>query len=299
MSNQYDDTNLPQIGDENNVAVEHFKPVNNLDVIIKSEIDIQISSAKAYPRSLKNFKTKALSMATLDMQTAEMCFYTLPRGGKTIEGPSVRLAEIINSAWQNIRSAARIIGNDRKTITAQAICHDLENNVSITIEVKRRITDKNGKTYTEDMQVVTGNAACSIALRNAIFKVIPMAYTKEIYEQVKRVAAGDVSTLADRRIKALKHFKDMGVGYDRIYSVLGVQSDVDIDQDGLLKLIGLANALRDGDTTLEEAFPKLPDAKSETQIKGENAVKDTVNKIKDAKTNGNGGSGNDRKEYRK
>ena len=295
---QYNE-DLPTFGEEgSNMAVEHFRPTNNLDVIIKSEIDIQITTAKAYPRSLKAFKAKALAMATLDMQTAEMCFYTLPRGGKTIEGPSVRLAEIVSSAWCNIRSAARIIGNDRKTITAQAICHDLENNVSITIEVKRRITDKFGKTYNEDMQVVTGNAASSIALRNAIFKVIPMAYTKEIYEQVKKVAAGDLATLEDRRVKALKHFKDMGVGYDRIYSVLGVNSDLDIDQDGLLKLIGLANALRDGDTTLEEAFPKISTDKTDTQAKSETALKDTVNKINEAKTNGGTGNGN-RKEYRK
>jgi hypothetical protein len=294
MSN-YNDSDLPTFDDNNTVAVEHFKPVNNLDVIIKSEIDIQISTAKAYPRSLKAFKSKALSMATLDMQTAEMCFYTLPRGGKTIEGPSVRLAEIVLASWQNIRAAARIIGNDRKTITAQAICHDLENNVSITIEVKRRITDKNGRTYNEDMQVVTGNAACAIALRNSIFKVIPMAYTKELYDQIKKVAAGDVATLEERRIKALKHFKDMGVGYDRIYAVLGVQSDVDIDQDGLLKLIGLANALRDGDTTLEEAFPKLTAEKTETQVKSETALKDTMNKINEVK---NGGAVNPGKAYR-
>lgn len=295
MSN---DSDLPTFNEGDNMAVEHYKPVSNLDVIIKSEIDIQISSAKAYPRSLKSFKSKALSMATLDTQTAEMCFYTLPRGGKTIEGPSVRLAEIVLASWQNIRAAARIIGNDRKTITAQAICHDLENNVSITIEVKRRITDKYGKTYTEDMQVVTGNAACSIALRNAIFKVIPMAYTQELYKQIKKVAAGDIATLGDRRTAALKHFKDMGVGYDRIYAVLNVQSDVDIDQDGLLKLIGLANALRDGDTTLEEAFPKLATEKTETQVKSDNALKDTMKKIDDAKTNGGTGNGN-RKEYRK
>lgn len=294
MSN-YNDSDLPTFDDNNTVAVEHFKPINNLDVIIKSEIDIQISTAKAYPRSLKQFKTRALSMATLDMQTAEMCFYTLPRGGKTIEGPSVRLAEIVLASWQNIRAAARIIGNDRKTITAQAICHDLENNVSITIEVKRRITDKYGKTYNEDMQVVTGNAACAIALRNSIFKVIPMAYTKELYDQIKKVAAGDVATLEERRVKALKHFKDMGVGYDRIYAVLGVQSDVDIDQDGLLKLIGLANALRDGDTTLEEAFPKITSEKTETQVKSETALKDTMAKINDAK---NGGSGTTGKAYR-
>lgn len=267
---------------------------NMLNDIIKAEIDIQISTAKTYPRSIAHFKQKALSMATLDQETAVSCFYALPRAGKTVEGPSIRLAEIVISAWGNLRASANVIANDRKTITARAICHDLESNTAIAIEVKRKITDKNGRTYSEDMQVVTGNAACKIALRNAVFSVIPMAYTKEIYDKVRLVAAGDVATLGQRRMDALKHFKSMGVTYDRIYAVLGVKSDEDIDQEKFLTLLGIANAIKDGDTTLEEAFPKIVE-KTETQTKSETALKDTMNKINEAK---NGGTNTTGKAYR-
>lgn len=268
---------------------------NMLNDIIKAEIDIQISTAKTYPRSIAHFKQKALSMATLDQETAVSCFYALPRAGKTVEGPSIRLAEIVISAWGNLRASANVIANDRKTITARAICHDLESNTAIAIEVKRKITDKSGRTYSEDMQVVTGNAACKIALRNAVFSVIPMAYTKEIYDKVRLVAAGDVATLGQRRMDALKHFKSMGVGYDRIYSVLGVKSDEDIDQEKFLTLLGIANAIKDGDTTLEEAFPKLVE-KSETELKANDALKNTMNQIDKAKSNG--GSVANGKAYR-
>ena len=75
-------------------------------------------------------------------------------------------------------------------ITAQAICHDLETNLAVSKEVKRRITNKYGKTYSEDMQVVTGNAASSIAFRNAVLAVIPKAVTKRIINEVKKVALG-------------------------------------------------------------------------------------------------------------
>ena len=267
---------------------------NMLNEILKAEIDIQISTAKQYPRSIAAFKQKALSMATLDIETATACFYALPRAGKVVEGPSIRLAEIVISAWGNLRAAANVINNDRKTITARAYCHDLESNTAIAIEVKRKITDKNGKTYTEDMQVVTGNAACKIALRNAVFSVIPMAYTKEIYDNVRKVAAGDQATLTERREKALKHFKDMGIGYDRIYSVLDVTSDEDINQEKFLTLLGIANAIKDGDTTLEEAFPKLT-LVTETQLKSNDALKNTVEEIAKAKQGGSVTSG---KAYR-
>jgi hypothetical protein len=268
-----------------------------LNEIMRVEIDTAISTAKRFPRNLTEFKRKALSMATLDQETAESCFYTLPRAGKVIEGPSIRLAEIITSAWGNLRVYANVIANDRKTITARAYCHDLENNVAIGIENKRRITDKHGKTFTDDMQVVTGNAACKIALRNAVFSVIPMAYTKDIYLQVKKVAAGDINTLSERRSNALKHFKDLGVGYDRIYAVLGVKSDEDIDQEKLLILIGVANAVKDGDTTLEDAFPKLTPV-TETQSKSNDALKNTVEEIAKAKNGGSTTSGKAYRSYR-
>ena len=48
-------------------------------------------------------------MATIDAEVAGSCFYKLSRGGKTIEGPSVRLAEIVASAWGNLKFGARII----------------------------------------------------------------------------------------------------------------------------------------------------------------------------------------------
>ena len=62
--------------------------------VARAEIDTQIATARAYPRSLKRFRETATTMATLDEKTAASCFYALPRGGKSIMGPSARLAEI-------------------------------------------------------------------------------------------------------------------------------------------------------------------------------------------------------------
>jgi hypothetical protein len=268
---------------DKNTETSVVKDVNMIGEILKAEIDMQITTAKMYPRSLRTFKQKALSMATLDVETAEACFYALPRSGKTVEGPSIRLAEICISAWGNLRASANVIANDRKTITARAYCHDLETNTAIAIEVKRRITDKLGRTYSEDMQVVTGNAACKIALRNAVFSVIPMAYTKDIYEEVRKVAAGDEKDLATRRTAALKYFQSLGITFDRIYAVLGVKSEEDIDLEMFLTLKGIANAIKDGDTTADEAFPKIEE-KTDAQVKAESALKTTVETIK---ANGN------------
>lgn len=225
-----------------------------LEAMERAQTDVQIATAKRYPRTLSMVKKAMMEFATLDEETAASCFYTLPRQGKNIQGPSARMAEIALSCFQNMRAGSRIIANDGKTITAQGVCHDLQNNVSVSVEVKRRITDKNGKTYSEDMQVVTGNAACSIALRNAAFKVVPAALIKPIYEAAKRVAVGDAKTLSDRRIRCVEAFGKMGVSKEKLLARMEKKSVDDITLDDLEVLIGLHTAIKDGDTSIDEAF---------------------------------------------
>jgi hypothetical protein len=229
---------------------------SSLGEIIKAEIDTQISTAKAYPRSLKVFQDKAISMATLTIEIAESCTYALSRAGKSITGPSVRLAEIAVSNYGNIRAGARVISNDGKTITAQGLCHDLETNYAVTVEVKRRITDKNGKTFSEDMQVVTGNAAAAIAFRNAVFKVVPGALVHPIWEAAKKVAKGSAETLVDRRTKAVKYFNDLGVKNDQICESLGIKKVEDVDLDKLEILTGMRSAYINGEATIKDMFEK-------------------------------------------
>lgn len=225
-----------------------------LELIQRAEIDMQITTAKKYPRDLARVKKRMLEFATLDEETAESCFYTLPRDGKAIQGPSVRLAEIAVACYGNIRAASRIIENDGKAITSQGACHDLENNTLISVEVKRRITDKYGKTYKDDMQIVTGNAANSIAFRNAVFKVVPGALIKPVYEAAKAVAVGDATTLSTKRDKIVKRLNAMQVDTPRILEKLGKSSVENIGLEDLEILIGLGTAIKDGDTTVDEAF---------------------------------------------
>lgn len=239
--------------------------------IVQAEVDTQISTAKRYPRNLTMFKRNALSMATIDEDTAATCFYVLPRAGKKIEGPSIRLAEICASAWGNMRSGARIIDDDGKVVTAQGFAWDIQTNSAYSVEVRRRVTDKNGKRFTDDMVIVTCNAAASIALRNAIFKVIPMAYVREIWQEARKVAVGDAKTLDAKRTGMLAYFSKMGVDEKKILGVLEAKSVDDIDLDGLVTLKGLATAIKDGDTTIEEAF--AGPAKSSLQEKIEAATK--------------------------
>lgn len=235
------------------------KQAEMLQAINRAEVDIQIATAKQYPRDINASLNKIATYAMMDRETAEDCFYVLRRkdadgNPSVIEGLSVRMAEIIAGAWGNLRVQTRIIGNDGRMITAQAICHDLETNFAVSKEVKRRITTKSGKTYSEDMQVVTGNAAASIAFRNAVLAVIPKAITKRVINEVKQVALGQAIDVETARKNCLANFAKAGVNESMICQYLGIKSIAEIDKERLFELRATWNAIREGTTTVQETF---------------------------------------------
>ena len=230
-----------------------------IESLERAQVDVQIATARRYPRVLSAVKARMMQFATLDEETAESCFYTLParRGGdgKPLQGPSVRLAEIALASYQHVKAGSRIIGDDGKFITAQAVVHDLENNVSVSIEVKRRVTTKDGKRFSDDMIAVTGNAATSIALRNAVFRVVPRALINPVYDAARRVAVGDQKSLVDKRARTVEWLSKKGVTLDRVLAAVGAAKLEDINLDQLETLKGLGTSIKDGELSVEEAFP--------------------------------------------
>lgn len=223
-------------------------------MISRAEIDQQIATAKRYPRSIKRFVDEATAMVTLNESIAQQCIYALPRDGKVVEGASARFGEIVASAWGNCRAGARVVNDSSEFVTAQGVFHDLERNVAITYEVQRRITNKSGKRFSADMIGVTANAACSIALRNAILKGVPKAFWEPMYQKARAVVAGDIKTLANKRAEAVKQFQIYGITESQILAKLEREGIQDVTVDDLVVLFGLLTAIRDGDTTPEQAF---------------------------------------------
>ena len=231
------------------------KSVDVIQAIDKAEIDIQIATAKKYRRDIAAAINTIKTYAELDIETAQECFYNISRGGTTIDGVSVRFAEIVAGAWGNLRVATRITGNDGKTITAQGVAFDLEANVAVSVEVKRKITNKEGRTYSEDMQVVTGNAASAIAFRNAVMRIVPKAITKKVQDEIKHVALGSTKDIATRRAALLDYAKKkFGVSEEQILFFCGVKTVDEIDNQMLFNARGAINAINEGGSTVEEMF---------------------------------------------
>lgn len=225
-----------------------------LTAIARAEIDSQIATARAYPRVLKRVINSVLSLVLIDEETAEECIYALPRGGKPIPGFSIRGAEIVAQQYGNCRFEARVVAVDRveKVVVAEGTFLDLETNMGSRAEVRRRIVDSKGRLYNDDMIVVTGNAACAIAKRNAILAGVPRPVWRKAYEEARRIVAGDASTLTATRDKALAALAHYGLKPEQIFTVLGVESAADITLAHIPDLRGMFAALKNGETTVEE-----------------------------------------------
>ena len=242
----------PIVEDEPSESIEVLDSSVPLAAVSRAEIDIQIATAKRWPRAIDRFKKQVRTLATLDEETAGSMFYALPREGRTIEGPSIRFAEVVGSAWTNLRYGARIVAIDERHVTAQGAAFDLENNLACTVEAKRRITDKRGRRYSDDMITVTSQAAMSIALRNAIFRVVPFALVKDVYEEARAASIGRGKTMAQRRQAAADVFAKFGLGPDKMCGLVNKASLDELDDDALIKLRGMVTAVREGDTTIDE-----------------------------------------------
>jgi hypothetical protein len=215
------------------------------------DVDIQVRTAKQYPRDVTLCIDEATALATSSPDVAQSCFYVIPMKGGDVTGPSVRLAEIIASCWGNLYVATRIIESNPYKVTAEACCWDLEKNLRIGTQVKRPITLRGGSG-----QALIENAALSIALRNAIFKVIPRTFVDNIY-QACRSAIFEKCSPADFEKKRETVFQKLiqrGVDLQSIFNHFKKESIKEFTHDDVMDLIGVGTAIKDGTLKAQDAF---------------------------------------------
>ena len=212
---------------------------------IKERTEIARESKRDIPQILKEIQV----LATLNNEVALSCFYVVfdKIDNKPFVGISVRFAELIASSWSNIHTGAKITSNNGMNITVQGFVHDFEKNAVFTVEVHRNISKLSAERI-----IQATNAASSIAFRNAVFKAIPAAITYSITKNIRQYIVENIdggSVVKD----ILKYFGSKGVQEQDLTNLIGCEIE-DIDSDKLFLLIGLKNAIEEGDTTIAEVF---------------------------------------------
>ena len=193
-----------------------------------------------------------------------------PEPEKSSRAQVSRFAEIIVANYGNCRVSGAIVDESADYITARGLFHDLESNMATSVEVQRRIVDSKGRRFNADMIVTTGNAAVSIAIRNATLRGIPRALWKSLYDKACEIISGgghDAATIE----KALAYCEKRGIARERVLKFLEVEDVSEIMPEHIVKLRGAWQAVADGETTPEELFkteaPPAPEAPATSKAK--------------------------------
>lgn len=233
-------------------------PMSTVQAQDAASVNSQVATARQFPRNLSRARSNINAIVVMDKDTATACGYAVPRDGKNVTGPSVHLANIVAQAYGNIRVETKVVEVGDKTVTCQATAWDLETNYAVRQEVIRKITGKSGRRFSEDMIILTANAGCSIARRNAIFSVVPKPLWQGGYEAAQRLIVGDISD-DDKLNKKRKEILDRiteayGITESDVLKALGLRQVTQIKGEEIKILIGYGQSIKDGDSTVDQIF---------------------------------------------
>lgn len=227
----------------------------------RSEIEVQMDAAHRYPRVLSTFRKEATSIATATQEISKTCMYSLERWDgkeqkkKYIIGPSIRLAEIVAATYGNLHAGSRVVDVGESTVTCQGVAWDIQRNVRQVAEVTRRITTSSGTRYKDDMIIVTQNAAAAIALRNAIFRVVPRALIERIFTEVREMAAGGKKPMAEKQKDIIAALGRLGVSPERALDAVDRKTPEDLTLEDIEALIGLGSRVKEKEESIDQVFP--------------------------------------------
>src|SRR5262249_5986872 len=167
-------------------------------------------------------------------------------GTAAIEGPTIRLAEIVKAAWCNFHSSSQVLGiNKQGEIVGEAFAYDLQTNTSTRKRIARRIRHADGSRFSDNMVTTTGTAAAAIAERNAIFALIPRTLIDPFWKLAKKVVAGSIKTLGEARKRAIAECVGLGATPARVCALFDKAGPDDLTAEDLVELRRILNSIRD------------------------------------------------------
>jgi hypothetical protein len=235
------------------------------------EVQAAMVVAKKFPRDV-NGAYNRIMQACRRKSLAEQAVYAYPRGGQTVTGPSIRMAEVLAQNWGNLQFGIQELEQRDGESIVEAFCWDLETNVRQTklFAVKHTRHKKNGppdklKDPRDIYEHVANQGARRV--RACILGVIPGDIVEAAIEEcdltVKK--AGKDEPIIDRARRMVVAFQDFGVTQEHIEKRLGHKLDAVIEQE-LIGLRKIYQSIKDGMAKRHDFFdfqkPKEGDDKA-------------------------------------
>lgn len=255
--------NMPHMG-----MMAKFDNINQGTVAIETnraiaEAQGKLVIAKRFPRDEVVAYSKAMQ-ACQRPSMAEKAFYSFPRGGQTVSGPTIRFAEELARCWGNIDYGIKELSQDGGKSEMQAYAWDLETNAqsvqNFTNPHQREKTDRRTKTtvmedLTSQRDIYENNANMATRrLRARILAVLPAWFVEDAIEECKKTLAGkNELPLIDRVKKMVVQFGKLGVTQEQIELRLKKKIDA-MNADDFSEFIGIYNAIKGGESKISEWF---------------------------------------------
>ncbi|PFL05125.1 hypothetical protein [Bacillus thuringiensis] len=246
------------------------------------EVQMAMYVAKNFPRDTYDAFQRIMKECERKL-VAENAVYQYPKGGQKVQGPSIRLAEVIARNWGNIDYG--IIELDQKDgeSSMMAYAWDLETNTRqtkiFTVKHERKAKGKTNKlTDSRDVYELTANMGTR-RMRACILGIIPGDIVDAAVQKCNdTLVNGQKEPLEDRLRKALDAFKkEFGVTKEMIEDSFQLNIDAFTEHD-FVKLGRIYTSIRDGVGKKEDFFDtkKTSPTKSnlEAQFQQTEGVKD-------------------------
>ena len=230
--------------------------------------------AKRFPRDEVQSYAKAMEACQRPTMAAK-AFYSFPRGGQTVEGPTIRFAEELARCWGNIDYGIKELSQDDGKSEMQAYTWDLETNAQSVQNFTNPHQREQGKkmvTLTSQRDIYENNANMATRrLRSRILAILPAWFVEDAIAECKRTLSGQNDTpLIDRVKKMVVQFAKLGVTQEMIEKRLKRKIDT-MTSDDFVEYVGIYNAVKGGESKIADWFDAQKEANDLTEaLKGEN-----------------------------
>ena len=267
------------MGNKSLTQIADFSSINQGTIAIEAsraiaEAQGKLVIAKRFPRDEVQSYAKAMEACQRPTMAAK-AFYSFPRGGQTVEGPTIRFAEELARCWGNIDYGIKELSQDDGKSEMQAYAWDLETNAQSVQNFTNPHQREQGKkmvTLTSQRDIYENNANMATRrLRSRILAILPAWFVEDAIAECKKTLAGQNDTpLIDRVKKMVVQFAKLGVTQEMIEKRLKRKIDT-MTSDDFVEYVGIYNAVKGGESKIADWFDAQKEANDLTEaLKGEN-----------------------------
>ena len=243
-------------------GVANFENINQGTVAVESsraiaEAQGKLVIAKRFPRNEIDAFAKVMT-ACQRKSLAEKAFYSYPRGGETVQGPTIRFAEELARCWGNLDYGIKELSQGNGNSEMQAYCWDLETNtmsVQNFTNPHRKEVGKTIKELTSLRDIYENNANMAARrLRARILAVLPSDLVDEAIKECRKTLTGNNETPLIDRVKSMTvAFGKIGVTQEMIEGRLKRKIETMTAED-FADYIGIYNSLKENNSKISDWF---------------------------------------------